>query len=531
MGENGEMMTAGSEWGRHPLSLPATMFAMRCPWRPTADSAVAPELGFSARCERSVFWPITLVFCGFSAFAADLNYTFQVMQTPTPMLTVDLRFHVSEGESVELVLPNRYGGDGEMWRWIKDLAVVDGPVMLLDGDSPSNRKLDIRRGGTCHVRYTVDLPPESLQRVIYRRPIIRPGYIHLLGNTFLVHPGWRTQERHRVELLWRIPMNWRLANSFGLEQRRQEVNASIDELVQSVYVAGDYRFVSREVRGNPVVAGIRGEWPFSDADFADTVARIVDTQRRFFQDDTFPFYFVSMLPVDTLPGHISGVGRFHGFAVFRGAGGKLNDQLRYVLSHELTHTWIPTKTSRSAETPPHMFWFSEGFTEYYSYVIMLVSRIDTFDEFLTRFNEKIREYWTSLARNMPNEQAAAEYFTDEKAGKLPYLRGSLIALNWNAAIRVASDGHSSLNDFVRALVKRGSGRDQPVDAESIAAVASRFGVADPSKQLSDWVQSGRDVEIRADSFGACAELTTDARGVPSFRRKTTANVDCAGWFK
>jgi predicted metalloprotease with PDZ domain len=463
----------------------------------------------------------------------DLSYTFQFRPQPTPVLQVDLRFNVVAGHPVDLALPNRYGGDGDMWRWITKLRVIDGPVTLTAGSAPEGRTLEASQSGSCHLQYVVDLPSVPLERIVYRRPVIRKDYLHLLGNTFLVRPNWPATRQLRIEFNWRLPQGWKIGNSFGVAKKHQRFEATLGNVLQAVYVAGDFRFEERPLNdGQPLVVALRGAWGFNDHELATTISCIVEMQRNLFDDHRFPFYFVSLLPVDTLPGHVSGVGRYNGFAIFRGAGGGLDHQLIYLLSHELTHTWIPFKTSQAAEAPSTMFWFSEGFTEYYSYVVRLLAGFEEFPMFLDEMNELMNEYWTSPVRNIPNHQAAEEYFTNQKAGRLAYLRGLLIALNWNAAIRSASHGQESLNDLVRTLVKDGAHRNQPIDAAVLAAAARTYGVAEAARHLEEWIEFGQDIEIRPDSLGVCAELSEPKGGPPRFLPKAGPDgSDCVAWFR
>jgi predicted metalloprotease with PDZ domain len=463
----------------------------------------------------------------------DLRYTFQFRPQPTPVLQVDLQFNVFSGHPVDLVLPSRYGGDGEMWRWITNLRVVDGPVKLKAGGAPEERTLEISRSGSCHLRYVVDLPSVPLERIVYRRPVLRQDYVHLLGNTFLVRPNWPATRALRIEFNWQVPRSWTIGNSFGVGKKRQRFEASLGNVLQAVYVGGDFRLEERTLNdGQPLVVAVRGVWGFSDQELANTVSRIVETQRNLFDDHHFPFYFVSLLPVDTPPGHVSGVGRYNGFAIFRGAGGRLDHQLMYLLSHELGHTWIPFKTSQAAEAPPTMFWFSEGFTEYYSYVVRLLAGFEQFPTFLDEIDGLLNEYWISPVRSIPNEQAAAEYFTNQNAQRLAYLRGLLIALNWNAAIRSASDGQKSLNDLMRMLMRDGVHRDRPIDAAVLDATARTYGVAEATRHLVEWVESGHDIEIRPDSLGVCAELSESTERPPRFVLKAgTDGSRCVPWFQ
>lgn len=457
---------------------------------------------------------------------ADLSYTFRYDEKPLPKLVVDLRFDVNAVGPRQLVLPSQYGGQNEMWRSISDLEVIDGPIQLQPGSRPDLRAIEATGKGPCHIRYTVTGVTGPLERSVYYWPILSQKYMHLLGKTFLVKPDWDELRRLSLELNWELPNGWVAGNSFGLSQGTQQFSASLFELQQGVYVAGDFRFQRFEIRGKPGAVALRGQWSFTDDEFATFVSRIVTAERALWKDDAFPFFFVTVLPVDIAPGSFAGVGRWNGFATFLPMGAKLDASIRYLLAHELFHTWNPTKLSHSAGVPPALYWFSEGFTDYYAYSLLMVEGFESFPDYLDRMNKITARYWSWRTRNLPNEAAARDYYSDPEAQKLAYFRGMLVALNWNAAMREASKGKVSLNDFMLALKRRAEESHEELTQAVLVSEAKRFGVATAEKQVASWIGRGDTVEVRKDSFGSCAEMV--GADPPRFR---VTRDQCPEWFK
>jgi predicted metalloprotease with PDZ domain len=464
--------------------------------------------------------------------AADLSYTFHYTGKPESPLIVDLRFPVDSSGPRQLLLPDQYGGQKEMWRSISDLEVLEGPAELEPGDLPSVRVIQAKGKGLCHVRYAVHGVAGKLEQNVYYWPVLRGEYLHLLGKTFLVRPNWPELQHVSVELNWQLPENWTSANSFGLGERAQKISASLFELEQGVYVGGDYRFRRFEIRGKPGAIALRGDWGFTDEEFATFVRRIVTAERAFWDDDSFPFYFVTLLPVDLSPGSFAGVGRWDGFAAFMPPGTKLDFSIRYLLSHELFHTWNPTRLSHSPGVPPALYWFSEGFTDYYAYLLLMQEGYETFPDYLDRMNLIIARYWSWATRNMPNEMAAREYYTNPEAQKIAYLRGLLVALNWNAAIREATHGKSSLNDLMRALKRHADEKQEVFTQPLLIAEAKRWGVSNADQEVLSWIEHGDTVEVRKDSFGPCAILSSKTGEAPRFRMTSGPDLHaCDGWFR
>ncbi len=457
---------------------------------------------------------------------ADLSYTFRYDKKPLPHLVVDLRFYVSAVGPIQLVLPSQYGGQNEMWRSISALEVIGGPIQLQPGSRPDLRTIEATGKGPCHVRYTVAGVTGPLKPSVYYWPVLTREYMHMLGKTFLVKPDWDELRRLSVELNWKLPRGWVAGNSFGLSRGVQRFSGSLFELQQGVYVAGDFRFHRFEILGKPGAVALRGKWGFTDDELATFVNRIVTAERALWKDDAFPFFFVTLLPVDIEADSFAGVGRWNGFATFMPMGAKLDASFRHLLAHELFHTWNATKLSHSAGVPPALYWFSEGFTDYYAYLLLMVEGFESFPDYVDRMNDIIARYWSWRTRNLPNEAAARDYYSDPEAQKLAYLRGTLVALNWNAAIREASKAELSLNDFMLALKRRAEESHEELTQAVLVSEAKRFGVTAAEKQVASWIDHGDTVEVRTDSFGSCAEMV--GADPPRFR---ATRDQCPEWFK
>ncbi|MCC6590308.1 MAG: hypothetical protein IT168_26680 [Bryobacterales bacterium] len=320
--------------------------------------------------------------------------------------------------------------------------------------------------------------------------------MHLLGKAFLVMPDWPELSPVSIELSWRLPDGWVAINSLGLGEGAQRFSGSLFQLRQGVYVAGDFRLRRFEIRGKPAAVALRGRWGFTDDEFATFVNRIVAAQRAFWKDDDLP------------------------------KGANLDPSFRYLFFHELFHTWNPNKLTHSGGVPPALYWFSEGFTDYYAYVLQMLEGFESFPDHMDRMTKIMSRYWTWRTRNLPNHAAAQDYYSDPEAQKVAYFRGTLVALNWNAAIREASQGKSSLNDFMRALKSRVERTHEELTHAVLVSEAERFGIGGAEKQIARWIDHGDTVEVRSDSFGPCAEMIgTDP---PQFR---IARQQCVEWFK
>jgi len=101
--------------------------------------------------------------------------------------------------------------------------------------------------------------------------------------------------------------------------------------------------------------------------------------------------------------------------------------------------------------------------------------------------------------------------TDAAAQRQPYLRGHLLALRLDAAVRAASQGRRSLDDALRALLVADAGRPPAVSDSTIAAVVGReIGVARVRAEI-DAARAGGAMYVPPSVVGACATARVEPR--------------------
>ncbi|WP_230453755.1 M61 family metallopeptidase [Rickettsia rickettsii] len=98
------------------------------------------------------------------------------------------------------------------------------------------------------------------------------------------------------------------------------------------------------------------------------------------------------------------------------------------------------------------YWWSEGFTDYYSRVLALRSSvIITLEEFVEEFNKFFENYYLSPVINEPNNVIATDYWQDY-AVRLPYYSGFVLALYLDNFIK-ENNKSKSLDNVMLDLFK------------------------------------------------------------------------------
>lgn len=432
---------------------------------------------------------------------------------------IELQFTGHESGRTELVLPSRTGGQTQLYETIQKLEILTPKIQVADTSEPWVKVLTHEPEQGIRVRY--ELVQDRVNALQARRgagfrPIIQPTYFHWLGSAW-VRPGLDESEPLSFLLEWQnLPPEWAISNTFGsntfgsntfgVNQRQQKFTASLRSFTSSVFVGGDFRLRSVLVNERPVQIALRGTWQFTDEEFASLVGKIFALERGFWNDNDYPNYLITLLPL-VAPANgaaNSGTGLNDSFATFATPNSTLHD-LKYLLAHELFHNWNPRRLGRIPTPPESLYWFSEGLTDYYAFRLLWRGGLITRDEYLAKYNEVLRHYYTSPVRHESNERLAREFFSHAELSRLAYWRGRLLAGNWDALIRTHSNGKHSLDDVLRDLYKNANSTE--LNPETISAAVRRYANEEVLPELKRVIDKGEMIVSGNNLFGTCAERT------------------------
>lgn len=422
----------------------------------------------------------------------------------------DAKFKVSisfEGDAsgtTNVRLPNEWGGQRELFKAIRILSVLPASATTLDTAEPFLKTISHRPGEKITIVYelTQDFQGQLKNSVRYR-PVSTREFIHWIGNTVWVLPEWKDESEVAVELEWkRLDRSWTIANSFGVSKRSQRFKTQFSDLRSSIFVAGNFRITSTKASGKPVNVAIRGSWNFTDAELAEMVRKVIETERDFFNDNSQDYFLVTLVPVDEGPNTFSfgGTGLTDSFALFATPNANI-DGLRGLLAHEYFHNWNPARLGKMPEPEQSLYWFSEGFTEFYTYQLLYRGGLITQEEFVGRYNELIREYYMLPVRNEPNERIIKDFWNDRGVSRLPYLRGLLFATNLNAAIKRETAGKQSLDDVMLDLFAASRRAPKPITFESLTQRFNKYFKSDAASLIKRTIIDGETIEPVADALG------------------------------
>ena len=428
-------------------------------------------------------------------------------------LVIDAGFTADASGRTELDLPSSWGGQKDLWKDLSGLSAASPGASIEPGPTPDHPTLVSPPGARVSVRYEFPEQPEmpTFDHARSYRPLVQKDWFHFIGYGLFVTPHRDADLRQSIHLAWRgFPKEEHLANSFGTDQLDQHFEETSQNLRHSVYVGGDFRITRTLVRGKPIDLAMRGTWKFTDREFADLVSGIVDTERAFFADDDFDRFLVTLIPTGGECCSYGGTGLTDSFATFVATNLPIDKRMKHLLAHELFHTWNGRRIKRQ-DPEELVYWFSEGFTDYYAGVMLLRAGLTTFPEYVEAYNQVVRSYSLSPARNARNQVELDSFWTDTAVERLPYERGNLLAHEWNARIHDA--GHdASIDDVMRDLFHDALANGAVVSASEVDRLATRYLDKGIAADVARYVDDGETIPVSAKALGPCVKVVDTTIG-------------------
>lgn len=379
--------------------------------------------------------------------------------TPNPdtgRLRVELTWHTQgRHASVLKVLP-RWGSISDVSALIKNLTFTGSPRGRRVG-----RRWNINHGKNAVIscQYEVDSGQREIVWGGAFKPTVTRDFFHGIGATFLLTPEATpgVPREFDVMLRWKLPRGWnKAACSWGVG-RTIGMPMTTSDLLHSVYYAGDLVSRTQKVLGQNVTVVMRDAFGFDVAKFSSMAAEIVSQQRVFMDDDTFPPFVITAVPVGKpLPkgsSRIQGSGLYRSFAAFIAPESHITGAVEHLFAHELFHYWNGRILDRD-EPEELVYWFSEGLSDYYALRILFESGRWSAGKYAKWINKHIAEYQHNPARNADNDAIRRGFWSKRNTvGEVAYQRGLLLGLRWHKLAR-DNGRRDGLDRLFKTLVQR-----------------------------------------------------------------------------
>ena len=288
--------------------------------------------------------------------------------------------------------------------------------------------------------------------------------------TFMFVPG-REQESVTVEV--HAPQTWQITTGLtplAAAKHPTYQATNLDQLLDTPFEIGIQRRLEWEVDGKQHALVIWGAGNEDSQQLVADARKIVENQRDFWGELPYEQYTFILL----LGGPKAGGGLEHHNStvlllprhIFKPA----TNYERYLglVSHEFFHTWN-VKRLRAEPLGPfdytrenytRLLWVMEGFTEYYTDLLLARADLLTPERYLERLAKDIITLQTTPGRLQQSVSEASFdawirlYRPDETTPNTTisyYLKGGLVAFCLDMAIRERTEGRKSLDDVIRYL--------------------------------------------------------------------------------
>ncbi|WP_250255100.1 M1 family aminopeptidase [Chryseobacterium sp. Marseille-Q3244] len=399
----------------------------------------------------------------------------------------------------------------------KNLAIVkeENPDITFEITPESNKiKIQKKKGTEFSLIYHIKQDFTDPNYKIFNRPRINNTFFHVLGKNLFMVPFSFTKTPDEVEFEFSVewinfPEKFKLHNNFASQIHKQKIKTTLwDGFYNSLFIGGDYRFYNFKVHDKPIYFALRGEWNngFTDDFLFSNLKKAVQSQRDFWQDYDQDYFTITMTPTvsqkDSLyKGYSTTGSAIKNAFMIQGTNNPFNNKnsYLYLFHHELMHEWIGNKIQNKHEELN--YWFSEGFTDYYTYKNRLRIKDISMEEWQKLFNtEIIKSHWKNPEKNIPNYKIKDDFWKSRNIEKVPYRRGAIFAFWLDNQIMLKTNYQKSLDDLMRELLKTCTEKSVKFTDELFLDLVQKYLEQDISYFFQKHMIGGEDIDLKKEKW-------------------------------
>jgi predicted metalloprotease with PDZ domain len=450
-----------------------------------------------------------LPFFGFSQNKIDytVHYDSQLEENG---LKVEVNFILKKAsDSTVFHYSNHVWGQDSLFKSLV-LSKNENPDVLFKAN-PENDELIVYHSKAKKVSFSYRIKQDYKEPDYYivSRPRIRDTFFYVLGQSLFVVPKTfitsKAEPNITATIKWEgFPENFKLHNMYGTQQKKQTIKDNLwNGFYNVLYVGGDYRIYNFHVKEKPVYFAVRGNWinGYTDTFLSSTLEKAILSQRNFWNDYNQPYFTFILSPTVTQSDSLFSGSSITGSSVRNGfmmmaTNNPFNSEesYKYVLFHELMHDWIGQQIRNKHEELN--YWFSEGFTDYYTYKNRLRTKDISYEKWLNSFNKDvIEQHWKNPEKNIPNYKIKDNFWKSRNVEKVPYRRGAVFAFWLDNQILQKSNYKKSLDDLMRELLKRCTTENIPLTDELFLDLVEKYLDEDISYFFQKHILNGEDIDL------------------------------------
>lgn len=344
----------------------------------------------------------------------------------------------------------------------------------------------------------------------------------------------RGREEERVRLSVHAPGAWRVATSLHEEEDGDFGADDYDMLVDCPIEIGSHRTIGWEQQGLPHRFVLWGADEVDDDRLVADTRKVIDVCAGMFGGLPYDHYLFILHAAADARGGLEHKSSSSLLVTPASLSGDEYEKLISLVAHEFFHVWLGKRIRPEplgpfdyvAENYTRNLWVVEGFTTYYTEVVLLRAGLITTEQFLARLGGMIAQHQLLPGRHHQSlEESSFDawikfYRPDAHTPNSQvsyYQKGALVALLLDLEIRQRTEGARSLDDVMRILWERYGVRDVgfPEERErGIQAIVEEVAGGEMGEFFADYVAGTAEIDFDRLLSAAGLELREIAADLP-----------------
>lgn len=433
----------------------------------------------------------------------ELGYTVRIADPASRAVKIDARLELDEPTgAIDLFLTDVDGhytpGYAQFVDSVKLTAPDGTPVELSHPTINRWRPARVLAPGAYRLEYTVRIDHASKPSAwgLKETPQLDATGGVMLGAALFMFPAAQGDSTAlttappklssaRIDVSWTLPAGWRALGPWRKASSTSMRPSSIDDLLDNFLVVGPpSAYDTFETRlGDRIVTAVvrRGAWRFTSAQLWQALEPSIAQAFMVFGDLPSPSYLLVVNPwpgtraqSDTTTGGGAARQSFHAMLDEKFTAADLSTvNPLATLVHETFHWWNPAGLPPA--TPTDFYWWHEGVSVYYGYLLAWRSGAISRDTFLAAMLESYdRGERNNAVRPRTSLVEASRRIAADGGAEYDavYHLGAVVAFRLDLEIRRRSGGANSLDDLLRALYERHRRTKQGFTLDDMADEAS-----------------------------------------------------------
>ncbi len=319
------------------------------------------------------------------------------------------------------------------------------------------------------------------------------------------------REMQPVTLSLQHPQGWRIATAMDADEKSRFTAENYHELADSpILISPDFKLLEFAENNVLFQLALQGEINFDTDSLVNDVSKIVRSQMKIMQTVPFKRYLFLYHLVNKPFGH--GVEHKNSTSIVSGPSSNINNRtyrnLLGTTSHEFFHAWNVERIrpqslyhpDYSTEAYTGNMWFFEGGTSYYDVISRsragMLDRQSVYRRLAGNINRLQQTYGRKLRSvyQVGLDSWGDEFKSPPHTGMSYYLKGSVVTMLLDLAIRRRTDNDKSLDDVMRYLYEKYAAKDRGMPEDGIQKAVEKITGQSFHQFFSDFVYGTKEID-------------------------------------